>query len=258
MLMIRKVGRMTWLWAFAFLVLATVWLAKSHKKADEERQRKAAESHVANIDAVAKAAVQQHMNVLRSKWKQLTYLDDYGNFVDDDWRREARYFAETVIAPKLVFDPLTFESDVEQAAYTVGYEVLEHESALGGLTTDPTAEYDPFMPGIEFEQLVERLLSSAGATVRRTPVTGDQGVDLLADYAGVTVAIQCKRSGSSIGNKAVQEVNAGRGFYSASSAWVVSDAPFTKGARQLASSLDVELVQYLTIHDHLKRLATSV
>jgi restriction system protein len=238
-------------------ILAAVWWFGQSRKGGQDRgearQQQAAERHVAHIDAIAKAAAQQHMRTLWGKWKQLTYVDDYGNFIDDSWRQEVRYFVETVIAPQLPFDPVTFESDKEQAAYTVGYEVLEYEMALDEASVDaPSDEYSAQMSGVEFELMVERILSSAGAKVTRTPVSGDQGVDLLAECRGLTIAIQCKRCATRIGNKAVQEVSAGRAYYSADRAWVVSDAPFTKSARQLAGSLDVELIQYLLVEEHLE------
>jgi restriction system protein len=52
-----------------------------------------------------------------------------------------------------------------------------------------------------------------GFSVRKTKVTGDQGVDLIVEGEGRLIAVQAKGYTGSVGNKAVQEVYAGMAFY---------------------------------------------
>ena len=72
--------------------------------------------------------------------------------------------------------------------------------------------------------------------------TGDQGADLLFSHSGVRVVVHCKRYVKSVGNKAVQEAHAARGFYNCDRALVVTSSTFTSSARALADALDVALV----------------
>ena len=75
----------------------------------------------------------------------------------------------------------------------------------------------------------------------RTPTTGDQGVDLITEKDGIRCAIQCKFYSKPVGNKAIQEVIAGRGFYNCDTAMVVTNNSFTKSAKQLAKNSNVQL-----------------
>jgi len=99
------------------------------------------------------------------------------------------------------------------------------------------------MTPIEFETFVANMLKAKGFTsVRGTPVTGDQGADLIAEKDGRTIIIQAKRYQRPVGNKAVQEVIAARTFYKGDEAWVVTNSTFTPAAVALAQSASVRLV----------------
>lgn len=253
-----------------FLILMT-WLVRkdkeahrrlqeAHESAQASRIRREAEEYVENIKTASEELANLHIHTLWTKWKQLCYKDDYGNVIDANWRRELGYFIDNVVAPRTYFDPDTAEDDKEYATNVIIDAVLAYDMDrdMEYLSThDIEAAYDAGMSGVEFENLVESLLARAGADVRRTSVTGDQGVDLIAELNGSTFAIQCKRSASTIGNKAVQEVSAGRLFYGTDHALVVSDSSFTKSARQLASSLGVELVHYLGLRQHICRASAE-
>jgi HJR/Mrr/RecB family endonuclease len=77
---------------------------------------------------------------------------------------------------------------------------------------------------------------------------------VIAEMRGKRVVIQCKRYTSSIGNSAVQEAFAGKSFESADHAAVVSNAEFTRGARQLADTTHVILLH----HDELSKLERQI
>ena len=106
----------------------------------------------------------------------------------------------------------------------------------------PTADLNS-LSGVDFEGYVADKLKKAGfEDIRGTPTTGDQGVDLLARWEGRLVAIQVKRQMGTVGNGAVQEVTAGRQFYGADEAWVVTNSSFSASALALAQKTAVKLV----------------
>ena len=99
------------------------------------------------------------------------------------------------------------------------------------------------MRGVEFEQYLIHALKECGVNdAGGTPASGDQGADILFSHKGVRVAVQAKRYSGSVGNKAVQEVHAAKGYYKCSRAWVVTNSTFTASAKSLARQLDVRLV----------------
>ena len=75
--------------------------------------------------------------------------------------------------------------------------------------------------------------------VAGTPITGDQGGDVLFSFGGRKFVVQCKRYRETVGNKAVQEAHAAKGFYQCEHAWVVASSDFTPSAHKLASALGV-------------------
>ena len=93
------------------------------------------------------------------------------------------------------------------------------------------------------------MLQGQGWKTRLTKRSGDQGIDIVADRGGVTVVIQCKKYSDPVGNGAVQEVHAGKGFLSADLGVVVSNAEFTRSAKELASVLGVLLVHHSELGD---------
>lgn len=101
--------------------------------------------------------------------------------------------------------------------------------------------------GIGFEHACAAILERCGWDVTVTRATGDQGVDLLAKRNGLTVAIQCKNTAQPVGNSAVQEIFAGRSFYEATAAVVVSRSGFTPSAFQLANRLAVALIDVTSL-----------
>lgn len=97
--------------------------------------------------------------------------------------------------------------------------------------------------GYEYERVCAEYLRRKGfRRVRVTKASRDQGVDILCKKRRKTYAVQCKYYATPVGNKAVQEVYAGASYYGCDRAMVITNASFTKGAYELAETLDVELV----------------
>ena len=98
------------------------------------------------------------------------------------------------------------------------------------------------MEGHEFERFLEILFTKMGFQTKKTPGSGDQGVDLVLKKDGLITAVQAKRSQSNIPNDAVQEVVAGKSLYQAHRAMVVTNHFFGNSAKKLAKANSVQLV----------------
>lgn len=107
------------------------------------------------------------------------------------------------------------------------------------------------LSGTDYEKHCQKILSEMGWAVKYTKGSNDQGVDLLARRGEVTLCIQCKRHKGNVGNDAVQAVYAGKAFYSASHACVVTTSSYTKAAKELANRTGIILLKtkdLYTIH----------
>ena len=108
---------------------------------------------------------------------------------------------------------------------------------------------ESYKKGIKFENHCKEILKQHGWDVKETPNTGDQGVDLIASINDLRICIQCKDHEKAIGNKAVQEISAGKLFWKGTHAIIVSKSGFTKSAHQLAKSNKVELINEYQLKD---------
>ncbi|MBI0537839.1 restriction endonuclease [Roseomonas sp. KE2513] len=100
----------------------------------------------------------------------------------------------------------------------------------------------PTLTPRQFEQHCGDVLAARGWSVAVGRGSGDQGVDVLARKDGRALVIQCKLHARPVGNKAVQEALAGRGYAGADAAAVVSNAPYTAAAHALAARVGVLLL----------------
>lgn len=88
----------------------------------------------------------------------------------------------------------------------------------------------------------------------------DQGVDVVASRDGIRVVIQCKLYTGPVGNKAVQEVSAGRAHEQAHFGMVVSNSRYTPSAESLAKTNRVLLLHHRdlpNLQGIIERWATS-
>jgi len=106
-----------------------------------------------------------------------------------------------------------------------------------------------YKKGIKFENHCMEILKQNGWEVKETPITGDQGVDLIASINDLRICIQCKDHEKAIGNKAVQEISAGKLFWKGTHAIIVSKSGFTKSAHQLAKSNKIKLMNEYQLKD---------
>jgi restriction system protein len=183
------------------------------------------------------AVTSPHIDTLARKRKQLRILDDYGNVDESKWRKEIFYFFDkSSLAGK------TFLND-EQIYKIIDQRVAEHAEL-------ESRSYEEELDPIEYENYCADLLRQNGWDARMTQATGDQGVDVIATKKGRVFAVQCKKYSTAVGNKAVQEVYAGMQYIGAHFCAVVTNAGYTRSAKQLAQTLGVLLLH----HDDLKFL----
>ncbi|WP_251353339.1 restriction endonuclease [Hominisplanchenecus murintestinalis] len=98
------------------------------------------------------------------------------------------------------------------------------------------------MGGHQFEHFCADILRKNGfENVEVTQGSGDHGIDILAEKDDITYAIQCKRYDKPIGNDAVQQAIAGKGFYHRDIAVVMTNRNFTPQAIEEAKALGVKL-----------------
>ena len=98
------------------------------------------------------------------------------------------------------------------------------------------------MNGGDFEEYCATLLRYNGfVNITLTKTSGDQGIDIIAYKDSIKYGIQCKCYTADIGNKAVQEVFAGRTFYNCDVGIVLTNRYFTKSAVELAKKNRIHL-----------------
>jgi HJR/Mrr/RecB family endonuclease len=172
--------------------------------------------------------VDQHMSALVRRRTQLLMVDPYGTVRAEKWIKEVEYFFNTQISG-------TLRKSERAAVKRKWPEIAQLIESLVAVAADkapafsdvPVEQMKPF----EFENYCAVRLQRAGWTARATKASGDQGVDVIAEKGGTNLVLQCKLYSKPIGNKAVQEVAAGRLHYGTRFAAVVSNQSYTPSAQ---------------------------
>jgi restriction system protein len=103
------------------------------------------------------------------------------------------------------------------------------------------------MTGEKFERYVGALLQSQGFKPVYTNKSGDFGVDIVATKKGISIAVQCKRMQSAVGEAAIQQAVAGMLHYKCNKSMVVTNSTFTRHAKALALSNHCDLVDSIVL-----------
>ncbi len=212
-------------------------------------------------DSRAKRAAFEFINsqahVFARRRRQLVLADDYGLEQTNRWEKEKRYIFSTVIP-----DHLAKIGHSRSAIGSLNFSPRSARPILAAIEATALREADRIpmdtfsdvASGVGYEQFCAELLRKAGWDARLTKASGDQGTDIIAERSGRRVVIQCKFYTSPVGNKAVQEVVAARLHERADKAVVVSNATYTKAARQLAGTTGVLLLHHdelTSLHNHI-------
>ncbi|ANS77121.1 restriction endonuclease [Paenibacillus yonginensis] len=123
----------------------------------------------------------------------------------------------------------------------IGVIIYVAVSKVAKLKRSGIAEIDK-MDGYQFEKFLGHLFRSQGYKAEVTQSSGDFGADLVLTKDGIRIVVQAKRYSKNVGLKAVQEAHSAMAHYSASEAWVVSNADYTDQAYKLARSNHVRLI----------------
>ncbi|WP_371395296.1 restriction endonuclease [Bacillus pseudomycoides] len=111
------------------------------------------------------------------------------------------------------------------------------------------------MDGFQFEVYLKALFRELGYRPEVTKRSCDYGVDVILKGRN-RIVIQAKRYGikNRVGIRAVQEVYAGKAYYKADEAWIVTNSFYTKQAEELAKACQVKLINRF----ELQNLITKV
>lgn len=134
-----------------------------------------------------------------------------------------------------------------QHANELDFAMTNHLALGTPLTIKDTDDLD----GIEFENILAKLFEKMGYTVLTTPRSGDQGADLLLEKNGCKTVVQAKRYTNKLDNTPIQEVVAAKYHYQYNNAMVVTNNYFTAGAKELARTNQVRLVDRDELHQLL-------
>lgn len=189
--------------------------------------------------ALLESAFERYAPTLAIKRRQLVQAE-YGGSDVQRWKRELQRFLAMNPDAQQALTCLR-EADARMKV-RVDWEELLGELLERRFPTCPLTEGAPVGDGLALEHLCADRLRELGWEVQTTPVSGDQGVDLVARKGGYIAAVQCKNTAQPVGNGAVQEVFAGKTYYEAHVAAVVAPGGFTPGARQLADRVGVLLL----------------
>ena len=103
-------------------------------------------------------------------------------------------------------------------------ELKKFESDLIGevQTNDRiTISYVDRISGTDFEKLLKNLFKKMGYHVIHTPLSHDQGADLILEKEGTRFVVQAKNWTANVGNSAVQEIVPAVKHYQAHKAIVI-------------------------------------
>jgi len=225
------------------------------------------------LRSATRAIVLQHVTTLALERRTRLVPDKYGIVDPRSWNSEVNSFVSRVALPQLAAwsqgrqlarSTRKLERRVLRAVPTanrdeilravlcsiVECEVSRYETS----TALRTAGNSGYSTPAEFEEWCAAELRAAGWDARVTGQTGDQGVDVRASHGSKVIVLQCKLYSWPSGNDAVQQVFAGKTFYRAHAAVVVSTGGFTKSARAIASQTGVHLLA----PDQLRPFAFSI
>lgn len=242
------------------MIIMIIFFIRKGAKIEAEKAKKEAEQKAKiepKITNDVRKLVKKHFETLRIKFNQNKYKDDYGNLKLDNrkWTAELRYFLDNVIYPNTELNKIMDSSNDKDIDYVYDIFIQIYKSQLSQNNILSTKK---IKTGKDYECYIESLLSKGGLNVKRTPETGDQGVDLIVNFNNESFAIQCKYYSKPVGNKAVQEIAAGSKFYNCDYAIVVSNQTYTLSAKKLAKNLNVFLLNEDSLVDFFVKYIDNI
>ena len=171
---------------------------------------------------------------------QLVRSDRYGKLQTDKWEKEIEHFVKEHLSPAL--------SAAERDALIsrqISLRRIVYARVEGAFNTRPVfQQFSTNLTPTDFEIFCAEQLRSSGWDAHVTTQSRDQGVDVIAEKSGIRIVLQCKLYSNPVGNKAVQEIVAGRAHERAQYGAVVTNNRYTPAAEQLAATNSVFLLHY--------------
>ena len=187
-----------------------------------------------------KSVAHVHIEALSRRRAQLVQSDSYGVPQMDRWFKEIEHFIQHQLTPNIT--PALGKALPHYKSAVIA--AIDQEVTAASANIKPFTQFsDNFTPA-EFELFCAQVLRESGWDARVTKGSRDQGVDVIAARGGLRVVIQCKLYTGPVGNKAVQEVSAGRGYENAHFGVVVSNSRYTASAAALAKTNRILLLHH--------------
>lgn len=195
------------------------------------------------VKKISQQLVDENMKVLVRKRAQTVRTNDYGNTVYKNWEKEITYFINNVIEPELdKYQYASLYRDMNLEYIT--YEIIDEKVQATQANYESSFKYHDSMSPIDFEHFCANELNKQGWKAQVTKASGDQGVDVIAEKNNIRIVMQCKKYAKTVGNKAVQEIVAGKIYEHAQVACVITNSSYTKSAKELADINGVHLLHY--------------
>jgi hypothetical protein len=203
-----------------------------------------------------KVIARLHIDALARRRAQLVQPDAYGKPQVERWQKELEYFINNQVIPRL---PAACARALQRNKFYV-IAAIEQQVLAASADNRPFTQFSDDLTSAEYELFCAQVLRESGWDARVTKGSRDQGVDVIAEMNGVRVVIQCKLYTGAVGNKAVQEVSAGRAHERAHFGIVVSNSRSTAGAEALAKTNRILLLHHRdlpTLHRILEQWSAS-
>jgi Restriction endonuclease len=214
----------------AFMILALVICVKVVLPAHRDKSIRA------KVDTI----ISHHADPLGRRRAQLVRQDAYGKLILHKWQGEVEHFAKQHIRPSFsAMEQAHFDARPAQYLSLVAARIeqlVPQRSAFDAFT-------DSMSPS-DFETFCAEQLQKAGWNARVTQTSRDQGTDVVAEKGEIRVVLQCKLYSNPVGNKAVQEIVAGRAHEQADYGAVVTNSTYTTPAEELAATNGILLLHY--------------
>lgn len=147
---------------------------------------------------------------------------------------EKKYYDAKILKSSCEVTRGYFGCEIGKCTFKYYAEYVPEMITKEQLPNEKTIDFDS-MTGLEFEGFCAEILEKNGYdNVSVTRGSGDQGVDIIAYRDGVKYGFQCKCYTADIGNKAVQEIYAGKTYYQCHVGIVLTNRQFTPAAIDLA------------------------
>ena len=226
------------------LVIKVIITNKRHRQ--EKRNREIKEKQIREQII---QLIEQHIDTLARKKRQLYIADGYGVVDKEPWLNEINRFYNRVLKPQVLNQ---YGADCpDYVIVLVIEELLEKHSTKN---TSLKTEFSDAMNPYEYERYCADILCNIGWNAQATKASGDQGCDVIAEKNGTKIVLQCKLYTQPVGNKAVQEVFAAKHHEQANYAAVVTNQSYTRSARQISATTGIELLH----HEQLEKWAESI